>query len=116
MNKMIDFNNKSKKDDYPKMKDSSEDCPAQNMLKVVAGKWKPEIFKMASNGPLRFGKLLNSLEGVSRQSLTMALRELEESGLFTRNIISEKPKHVEYTLSEKGQELLPFFEQLEKMK
>ena len=91
----------------------NETCPAEGLLKVLAGKWKPGIFRLASEGPVRFGVLLKQLPGCNRQSLTVALRELEAEGLLDREIIRAKPLHVEYRLSEKGQSLLPVFRSLE---
>jgi DNA-binding HxlR family transcriptional regulator len=91
----------------------NDNCPAKALLKVLSGKWKPEIFNMASHGPVRFNNLLKILTGSNRQSLTTALRELEESGLLQRIVVQKKPLHVEYTLTSKGKDLLPVFEQLE---
>lgn len=90
-----------------------ETCPAQNLLKVLAGKWKPEIFRLAQEGTLRFNSLLRDLPGSNKQSVASALKELEEEGLLNRVVVSEKPLHVEYHLTEKGKGLIPIFKQLE---
>ena len=91
----------------------TETCPAQGLLKMLSGKWKPEIFRLAVAGPLRFNSLMRDIEGANKQSLAMALKELEESGLLSRVVITPKPLHVEYYLTEKGKALVPVFEQLE---
>lgn len=91
----------------------AETCPAQGLLKMLSGKWKPEIFRLAVSGPLRFNSLLRDIEGANKQSLAVALKELEESGLLSRVVIKPKPLHVEYTLTDKGKALVPVFEQLE---
>ena len=36
----------------------NETCPAQGLLKLLSGKWKPEIFRLAVEAPLRFSSLL----------------------------------------------------------
>jgi len=36
----------------------NETCPAQGLLKSLSGKWKPEIFRLAVEAPLRFSSLL----------------------------------------------------------
>lgn len=41
--------------------------------------------------------------------LTNALRELEADDLICRKQFNEIPPHVEYSLSEKGMDLLPVF-------
>ncbi len=92
---------------------NEETCPAQALLKQLSGKWKPEIFRLAADGPLRFSNLLRQVEGASKQSLSVALRELEEAGLLHKTVISHKPLHIEYHLSEQGQSLIPVFRQLE---
>ncbi len=96
-------------------KDSNTDetCPAQALLKTLAGKWKPEIFRLALNGPVRFNTLLRQIEGSNKQSLAVALKELEASKLLNKEIVNEKPLHIEYTLSATGQSLIPIFRQLE---
>jgi DNA-binding HxlR family transcriptional regulator len=98
-------------------KDSNNDdtCPAQALLKTLSGKWKPEIFRLALNGPVRFNTLLRQIEGSNKQSLAVALKELEASKLLNKEIVNEKPLHIEYTLSATGQSLIPIFRQLESL-
>lgn len=91
----------------------NETCPAQGLLKTLSGKWKPEIFRMAVQGPVRFNSLLRQLEGSSKQMLSVALKELEEAGLLAKLVVQLKPLHIEYHLTEKGRSLIPVFEQLE---
>lgn len=95
--------------------EQNETCPAQSLLKMLAGKWKPEIFKLAVNGPLRFSSLLRDIPGANKQTLTTALRELEEVGLFNRIVIKEKPLHVEYNLTEMGKSMIAVFELLDNL-
>jgi DNA-binding HxlR family transcriptional regulator len=90
-----------------------ESCPATNLLKLLAGKWKPEIYRLALAGPLRFNTLLRQLPGSNKQSVSVALKELEEAGLLQKIVIKEKPLHIEYNLTERGLALVPVFKQLE---
>lgn len=82
-------------------------------LKLLSGKWKPQIFLLAVEGPIRFNGLLRDLKGSNKQSVSVALRELEDFKLLDKNVIKLKPLHIEYTLSEKGKSLIPVFRQLE---
>lgn len=41
--------------------------------------------------------------------LTSALRELEADGFIHREQFNEIPPHVEYSLTEKGRDLMPIF-------
>ncbi|WP_460472216.1 winged helix-turn-helix transcriptional regulator [Emticicia fontis] len=96
-----------------KMDETSETCPAQTLLKLLSGKWKPEIFRLAVKEPLRFSSLLRQLEGSNKQTLAIALKELEETGLLEKVTIKLKPLHIEYYLTDKGKTMIPVFETLE---
>ncbi|GAA4367325.1 hypothetical protein GCM10023185_39110 [Hymenobacter saemangeumensis] len=96
-----------------KIVEEVETCPAQGLLKLLSGKWKPEIFRLAVDAPLRFNHLLRQIPGASKQSLSVALRELEEVGLLEKVVVKQKPLHIEHCLTERGQSLIPVFKQLE---
>jgi DNA-binding HxlR family transcriptional regulator len=95
------------------IKENEPACPAEGLLKTLSGKWKAQIFRVAVDGAVRFNSLLRQLEGSNKQSIAVALKELEEQGLLEKTIVSEKPLHIEYHLSEKGKSLIPVFRQLE---
>ncbi|MCP2042161.1 helix-turn-helix domain-containing protein [Pontibacter sp. HSC-36F09] len=88
-------------------------CPAEGILKQLSGKWKPQIFKLALDGPVRFNSLLRQLPGSNKQSVATALKEMEEADILVKTVIQEKPLHIEYTLSEKGQAMVSVFRGLE---
>ncbi len=93
----------------------NKSCPAESLLKQLSGKWKPQIFRFAATGPVRFNSLLRELPGSNKQSIATALRELEEAGILDKTIVKEKPLHIEYSLSEKGVGLISVFKSLEGM-
>lgn len=93
--------------------ENENSCPASALLKLLGGKWKAEIFRLAIDGPLRFNSLLRILPGSNKQSVATALKELEEIGILDKTTIQEKPLHIEYVLTEKGKAFIPVFEQLE---
>jgi len=93
--------------------EKENECPAEGLLKLLSGKWKPQIFLLAVNGPLRFNGLLRDIKGANKQSIAVALRELEDFGILNKNVIKLKPLHIEYNLSEKGKSLVQIFKQLE---
>lgn len=95
--------------------DNNLECPVERVLKTLSGKWKPQIFLLATQGSVRFSSLMRQLEGVNKQSLSIALREMEEEGYLEKEIISEKPLHIEYLLSEKGKTIIPIFNQLDNL-
>jgi len=91
----------------------AEGCPAEGLLKLLSGKWKPQIFRLAVEGPVRFNSLLRKLPNSNKQSISTALKELEEADLLIRTIIKKKPLHVEYTLSQRGRAIIPIFTGIE---
>lgn len=96
-----------------KVINDTDTCPAQKLLKLLSGKLKPEIFRLAVEAPLRFSSLMRQIEGANKQSLAVALKELEESGLLEKIVLKQKPLHIAYYLTEKGKLLVPIFTQLE---
>jgi DNA-binding HxlR family transcriptional regulator len=90
-------------------------CPAEELLKLLSGKLKPQLFQLALGGPLRFNSLLRSIEGANKQSLALALKELVDEGYLEKIVVKQKPLHIEYLLTEKGQALIPIFQQLERL-
>jgi DNA-binding HxlR family transcriptional regulator len=96
-----------------KIETGENECPAEGLLKLLSGKWKGQIFRKAREKPIRFNRLLRELPQSNKQSLAIALKELEEQGLLQKNTLRLKPLHIEYTLSAKGEAMIPIFQQLE---
>jgi len=94
---------------------NEEICPAEALLKMLSGKWKLHIFRLAVQQPVRFSLLLKTLEGANRQSISLALKDLEEQGLLLKTTIRQKPLHIEYQLTEKGRAMVPIFRELERV-
>lgn len=94
-------------------KTTAEQCPAEGLLRQLSGKWKPQIFRLALEGPVRFNALLRQLPGTNKQSVAVALREMEEAGLLTKTVVREKPLHIEHSLSERGRAMIGVFKTLE---
>ena len=69
--------------------DNIEVCPAQKLLKLLSGKLKPEIFNLATRSTLRFNSILREIQGANKQSLSIALRELEEVDLLKKVVVKQ---------------------------
>lgn len=87
-----------------------QNCPVTATMSVIGGKWKILVLYLIFNDINRFGKMSMILKDISKQMLTTQLRELEEDGIIERTIYPEIPPRVEYSLTEKGKDLLPVFE------
>lgn len=89
---------------------SNGNCPVTPVIGMLQGKWKLQIiYELCIKTPLRFGELRKLLNGITNTMLTNALRELENDGIIFREQFNEIPPHVEYSLTEKGADLLPIF-------
>ena len=85
-------------------------CPVTPVISMLQGKWKLQIiYELCIKSPMRFGELKKILNSITNTMLTNALRELEADGLICRKQFNEIPPHVEYSLTPKGEDLLPVF-------
>ena len=85
-------------------------CPVTPLLVMLQGRWKARIvYELCIHDPARFGEIKRDLSGITNTTLTRALRELEGDGLVRREQFNEIPPHVEYSLTEKGRDLMPVF-------
>ena len=88
----------------------SGNCPVTPVIQMLQGKWKLQIiYELCIQSPMRFGELKKMLKPITNTMLTNALKELEEDGLVHRKQYNEIPPRVEYSLTEKGKDLLPVF-------
>jgi DNA-binding HxlR family transcriptional regulator len=63
----------------------ARDRSSGNVLSRVTDKWSLwALSELAADGPLRFSRLLERVEGVSQKSLIATLRGLERDGLVRR--------------------------------
>ena len=86
---------------------SSATCGVAAAAEIVGAKWTALLVHDLSEGPRRFSELEHSCNGISPRTLAERLRELEAEGILERRSYAERPPRVEYTLTDKGQALLP---------
>ncbi len=87
-------------------------CPVETSLKVIGNKWTMLIIRDLLVGTKRFGELQRSLVGISPRTLSQRLQELEAQKIIKKKIFSEIPPKTEYSLTEKGQALMPILGQM----
>jgi DNA-binding HxlR family transcriptional regulator len=75
------------------------DCPAFQVLNLVADKWTLLVVGALDSGTLRYGQLSRRLDGISPKMLSQTLRKLERHGLLVRTQYPTIPPQVEYTLT-----------------
>jgi DNA-binding HxlR family transcriptional regulator len=88
------------------------DCPITTALRVIAGKWKPLIFRELQSKSVRYGQLTRRIPEASQRMLTLHLRQLERDGLVKRGVDRESVISTHYELTPYGKTLLPAIEAL----
>lgn len=83
-------------------------CPVTCTADLIGKKWHPVIVhRLLECGPLGFNALKEEINGISSTVLSGSLEDLEDKTLVDREIVSEKPFRVEYSLTEHGESLRP---------
>jgi len=81
-------------------------CPINNSLKIFQQKFALNIIRnIMILKQTKFNQFLGSIEGINTKTLSIRLKELEGYGLIDRKVTQERPLHVEYTLTKKGNAL-----------
>jgi DNA-binding HxlR family transcriptional regulator len=86
---------------------SEKSCSLKEVLDIIGGKWAMPIIYILSKGKMRFKEIERSIEGINTRMLVKELKNMEANGILTREVFATVPPTVEYTLTAKGQKLLP---------
>ena len=89
------------------MKISEKTCSLREVLDIIGGKWAMPIIYILSKGKMRFKELERTVEGINTRMLVKELKNMEANGIVTREVFATVPPTVEYTLTSKGEKLLP---------
>jgi DNA-binding HxlR family transcriptional regulator len=77
-------------------------------VSIISGKWKLKIiYLLACSGTLRYGELKKNIEGITHKMLSAQLKELENENIIFREEYPQIPPKVEYSLTKKGESLIP---------
>jgi DNA-binding HxlR family transcriptional regulator len=91
----------------------SSKCPVKEQAcvataaAIVSSKWTPQLIYALANGVERFGELQKEAGGINPRTLSARLDELEQQGIVAKKSFAEVPPRVEYSLTQKGRDLLP---------
>lgn len=75
-------------------------------------KWSMPVVFALSGGPLRFSELRDRLEGISPRALTLALKDLEATGLVERRVTIDYPPATIYRLTRTARPLAQLLRQI----
>ena len=91
-------------------------CPMAAFLETLTRPWTLHIlWLLSTNGPMRFGALRRSAEGISARVLTVRLRTLERDGFVTRTERPGKVPEVTYAPTPRLEDMNGFMEQLHRL-
>ena len=83
-------------------------CPIKVTIGVLGKKWTLLILRDIALFKInRFNQIIKSLPGLTSRVLILRLHELEACGLIEAVVIKDKPRVVEWVLTEKGKDTVP---------
>jgi len=89
-------------------------CPITKILNYLSKKWTLLILReLYNNGTKRFNDLIRDMKNISPRTLSKRLKELEKLELVSKKRFNEIPPRVEYSLTNKGKELIKCFKHLD---
>jgi DNA-binding HxlR family transcriptional regulator len=80
-------------------------CPSRTVLDHITSKWGVLILLSLSEGEQRWSELRRRADGISEKMLAQTLKTLEKDGLVRRDAQPVIPPRVDYSLTDRGQEL-----------
>lgn len=90
-------------------------CSIEYTISIIGGKWKPVIiWHLGVDGILRYNQLKKLMPGITHKMLSQQLKELEQERLVNRKQYNQIPPKVEYSLTEKGDTVIPILEMMHK--
>jgi DNA-binding HxlR family transcriptional regulator len=81
-------------------------------VSILGDKWTPHIIRCLATGAQRFCRLQDDAGGINPRTLSARMSYLEEMGIVTKKTRSTIPPHTEYSLTSKGEDLLPILESM----
>jgi len=101
------------------MKNSPQATPIEprtgciaSAMEIIGNKWTALILRDLFSGPKRFCELEQSVGKINPRTLSQRLDDLESHGIITKQKFAEVPPRIEYSLTQKGEDLLPVLEQM----
>jgi DNA-binding HxlR family transcriptional regulator len=94
------------------MKGYGQFCPIARTLDLLGDKWTLLIVRELLRGKRRFRDIEAGLPGIPPNLLSDRLKVLEQASIVTREYFRELPPRVEYSLTQRGDDLAPVLESL----
>ena len=89
-------------------------CPLTATANILSKKWHPVIInELLESESMGFNELKDRVGGISSKVLSESLGDLEDKQVVNREVISEKPFRVKYTLTDIGKDLEPILDDMQ---
>lgn len=89
-------------------------CPISTGLEIFGDKWTLLIIRDMIFGKARFKEFAEGKERIPTNILSSRLKSLVEQGFIMKEPYQLKPKRYQYTLLEKGNDLIPIMQAMAK--
>ncbi len=98
---------------YQKKLEEDIRCPLEYGLSIFGGKWNSRIIcVLAYKKSLRYSELRKEMGNITDAVLAVTLKELKDNGMISRKSYDEIPPRVEYSLTEKGESVVPILQSI----
>ena len=87
-------------------------CPLEATMDIIGGKYKGIILGYLIGRTLRYNELQKLIPQATPKMLIQQLKELERDGIIVRKLYPVVPPKTEYSLSKRGQTLVPLIWEL----
>lgn len=88
-------------------------CPLEYGTELFGGKWNSRIICVLNTlGTLRYSELRREMGNITDAVLAAALKELISNEIVLRRSYNEIPPRVEYSLTKKGESVVPILQSI----
>lgn len=89
-------------------------CPLEVTMEIIGGKYKGVIIGHLIGKTLRYNELQKLISHATPKMLIQQLKELEADGIIERKLYPVVPPKTEYSLTKRGETLIPAILELNK--
>ena len=89
-------------------------CPLEVTMEIIGGKYKGVIIGHLIGKTLRYNELQKLISHATPKMLIQQLKELEADGIIERKLYPVVPPKTEYSLTKRGETLIPAIIELNK--
>lgn len=98
---------------YKKKLEDDIRCPLEYGLTIFGGKWKSRIIcVLSANKKMRYSEIRKEMYNITDAVLASTLKDMIADGIVDRKSYDEIPPRVEYSLTEKGDSVVPILQSI----